>query len=274
MGSSLTALLICAALVGCSLILRKHSPFWLRSLNHGAESIRQWLPVACFSLFVLLVMGNIAGRFTGNSILDLGGFLNRGELLLLLLVTPLLLFNTANMISLFILSYLFAKIIFNIPVSFDYSSAVFLLLSCLAVITALGDRYPWQEKAKKFSYGERIRTVLMLSVSIAGVLTLLFAMFKAQGLTNWVGAKSQITIAPELVLLGLASILVGWFLMVFRLTHPLLLFVLAAPTSIVQMYITDWPISAVAVTLACTIALALTPEKEYLAVQQQSPSWQ
>lgn len=274
MTPSMTALLVCAVLVAFSLLVRKHSMFWIRSINHGAESIRQWLPVLCFSLFVLLVMGNIAGRFDANPILDLDGFLNRGELLLLLLITPLLLFNTANMISLFILSYLFAKIVFNLSTTPDYSGAVFVLLACLGILTSIGDRYPWQQKNKQFSYGERIRTVLMLAVSLVAVTTLLIAMFKAQGFTSWFIAMSQIAIAPQIVLIGLAALLVGWFLIAFRMSHPLLLFVLAAPTAIVQMYMMEWPTAAVAVMLACTIALALTPEKEYLVVTHQNPSWQ
>lgn len=228
-----------------------------RILRAGMDGWSRLFPMCASVMLIFLGFLNLVGA-PQSDLFDLRSFLHISEILVLTLLSPLLIMRPANVLALFLISYLLTKMTLAGGSFAQAAPAVLILFCCLGILLTLGDQLPWLRRRREDSFGERLRSVLLLFLSLASCAIVLVAMFKVGGFTRWFVAHTGFALAPQIILVGLALLLVLWLMVSMNIVSPMFLSFLALPTFTIALYLTGLTSTALITPFIVCLALATT----------------
>lgn len=233
-------------------------PSILSRLFHiGMDGWSKLLPVCASVLFIALSFANLAGLASWPAA-NLHSFMRAPEIVVFAIVSPFLIFRPSNLLALFLVSYLGTKIAFSQDSFSMQNPAALLTLCLLAILMTLGDRLPWFRPRRQGVFGERLRAVLVLALSLTCALLVLVTMFKVGGFSRWFSGHVGFILPPQILLVALAGLLILWLMVGLNLSSPMLLSFLALPTLAAALFVTGLPTPVLMTPFIVCLALATT----------------
>lgn len=222
------------------------------------------LPICASAVLIFISFFNLVGS-PQSEFVDLSSLLHTSEILVLTLLSPLWIIRPANVLALFLISYLATKVSFSSDPATQTNAAALVLFCCLGIIMTLGDRLPWLRRSQGGSFGERLRSVLLIFISLASCAIVLVTMFKVGGFARWFFYQVGVPLAPQVLLIGLALQLVLWLMVSMNIASPMMLSILALPTFAVALYLTGLTSTVLITPFIVSLALATTlPTRQQL----------
>lgn len=228
-----------------------------RMFRAGMDGWSRLFPVCASALIIFISFFNLVST-SKAALFDLRAFLHISEILVLTLISPLLIMRPANVLALFLISYLVTKMSFASDAVTQGHPAALVLFCCLGILMTLGDRLPWLRKRQEGSFGERLRSILLIFISLTSCAVVLVTMFKVGGFSRWFISQLGISLAPQALLLLLAFQLVMWLMVSMSVASPMVLSFLALPTFAAAIFLTGLTSTVLITPFIICLALATT----------------
>lgn len=229
----------------------------LRSfLNPGRMRWSQWLPMASAIFIMLAAVINAVANLSSHPAYDLLGFLNKFEMLLLMVTGALLLSRAGNLVALFALSYLSAKAVYGMDPTILARPIVFLILAALTFSTLLADQLPWVKDGTARIYGHKLRATFGILIGLMGFASAAFCLVKTAAFAKWLTLNLGMSLSPVVLLFLIGLCLLSWLAYLLEQADPIVLMILAIPASLTCAFAVSLPITLAAIPFLCGIAIA------------------